>query len=65
VRGMVGEYKLGEELKRLRDMPRVRKAREMSLAVFRTLSLLCSDFSSSLLKNSLNKYPVPNAVRGR
>lgn len=29
VRGMVGHYNLGEELKRLRDMPRVRKAREV------------------------------------
>jgi len=29
VRGMVGEYNLTEELKRLRSMPRVRKAREL------------------------------------
>jgi mannose-6-phosphate isomerase-like protein (cupin superfamily) len=29
VRGMVGEYNLDAELKRLRDMPRVRKAREI------------------------------------
>jgi mannose-6-phosphate isomerase-like protein (cupin superfamily) len=29
LRGIVGDYNLGAELKRLRDMPRVRKAREV------------------------------------